>query len=560
MGTFGLWKYVAAHNVQYAADKQVPGGVDHLFLDMNGIMHTCYSKDHPTRSATVKNVLALLNKLFQQFTPRKSLVVVFDGPAPTAKLRTQRERRQSMIRNPQKQELNEAQIVTGSTFVLECEEEVLQYINHGVAGGKIGGSIATEHMTRVSLVGSCVPGEGEIKIAEELKQIFSTAIDQGVYDADDQIVIVGNDSDLILTSIACTAYHNFYVVNPYTFVSTNVGELFAHWVNAVPNRQLHLELLPSYRIDFVFLMLLAGGDHYPGVEDDCIFLWRKYRKLRADGGFFRATIVRGDDINWELLRAVVARDHSVMQHYAGSKNKRKTVQAQGNTAPGEPGLQLLRGARWSLHMLRGFGCSDYYFHHRGDVCKVGNLRSALNGSGVQAHTKLIPNAQPPLTPLQVYCSVIGAPQFLPAAVVDALESSGTLRKFAETLSVGTILSTVKDAFDVVDSKKLTAKERQLMTFGDMSLLIGRKNPEPAASVLASEDDKLRGESTKAATSCVFEYPVDVTEIRLRNLYDSRCFKVSRSKPKKVSADDGLMCKPPVVHVDAAVGLDEAVNS
>lgn len=540
MGTFGLWKYVSSHNVAQQADAKVPKPIEHLFLDMNGIMHMSYTKQAPTAQATIKNILALVQKLIHLYPPSQSLVLVFDGTAPTSKLRTQRERRQTMIRSPEKVELNEAQIVTGSTFVLHVEEEVEKFVREGLASGKLCGEL-TSGLSNVIIIGSRVPGEGETKIGQEIRALYSSQVARGSYSSADRFVIVGNDSDLILTCIAATPYHNFFLVNPYTFVATCVGELMTHWVNAVPNRQLLLEHLPSFRMDFVFLMLLAGGDHFPGIEEDAVFLWRKYRKLRADGGFFRQSLIRGDEINWEFLRQVVAKDHGHMQHYTGSKNKRQTVKSHGSSAPAEPGFQLLRGARWALNMVAGNECSDYFFHFRGEQAKIGNLRAALNSGGLQSNSKVVVSPALPLKPLQVYCAVMGALQFLPKPVQNILEVRGLNIKFATTLSVGTILSIIQDVFEVYDDKLLTKREKLLTEFGERVILVNS-----ATDSSSVDSERLASRSTLLTAIPNFQYPDDVVEITFLNLYDSRYVKLAKLTPKKA---------PIAVHVDPAAESD-----
>jgi hypothetical protein len=516
MGTFGLWKYIAAHNVQYAADKKVGGGVDHMFFDMNGLMHMSYSKASPTSATTIKNLKSLIQKLLNLYNPRKSLIVVFDGPAPTAKLRTQRERRQTMLKSNESMELNEAQIVTGSAFVIECEKEILEFLKTGAAQKKLCG-VEIDSMMVLRVNGSTVPGEGEVKIGQEMRRLPHI----GAYDPDDRIVVVGNDSDLILTCVACTSYHNFFVINPFTFVATHVGELMSHWTNVDSVRKLPLELLPSFRLDFVFLALLAGGDHYPGIEDDWLQLWRRYRKLRLDGGFFRQALVTRDgkgetQLHWELFRAVAARDHGIMQHYAGSKNKRKTVKAQGSTTTPESGVQLLKGVRWSFDMVSGQPCSDYYFHHRGEAPRLSSLRSALSAKGVNGQSAVVHSALPPLLPLQVYVAVIGVARLLPAAVRNSIDSA-TLKAFEQTSSVGKILSSVVEFFKVVPIEQLSKAEKIALTFGDVN------------DVIVSASD-----CEVEAVRSFFLYPPDVNQIFFKGLYDSRGTRLVRIRPVEVA--------------------------
>ena len=83
------WKPVNVNKVAYA---------DHLCIDMNQLIHTSVrSKDKLVFS--VKRIFHELDNILKYVVHMKSLVLVFDGPAPFAKLQTQRNRRMSTPEN-----------------------------------------------------------------------------------------------------------------------------------------------------------------------------------------------------------------------------------------------------------------------------------------------------------------------------------------------------------------------------------------------------------------------------------------------------------------------------
>ena len=317
-------------------------GVDHLFLDMNSFVHLSYSITKPYVSAVVQKVTKMIEKSLHYFRPQRTLSLCFDGPAPISKLNTQRARRQgsadictSMRDNTQERGFSPAELCTGSIFLYKIERAVREFV--------LGESIKRQfpHL-KIFFSGTREAGEGEVKIVHRLIQLtpaITPSFDneanhpyddtkkthqpaargggggffQSVKNAvqhfvgrpssapthstsadstpattfllpvvDDTVVIMGNDTDLVLNCIACLPYHNMYVCHPDSYLLTSIADLLYAWVRPGSPKQLSLGILPSVRLDFYFIMALAGGDHYPGIdESEAQRIWHHYHTLRS---------------------------------------------------------------------------------------------------------------------------------------------------------------------------------------------------------------------------------------------------------------------------------------
>ena len=127
--------------------------VDHVCIDMNQLLHHCFrstqSADH-----VIAKIFVTLDGITHVASPRKSLVLAFDGPAPFAKMQTQRNRRSS---SP------EVSLITpGTDFMNSMENIVICYVLQ---------RFQRPHLRGVSVFisdGTC-PGEGELKILSWIK-------------------------------------------------------------------------------------------------------------------------------------------------------------------------------------------------------------------------------------------------------------------------------------------------------------------------------------------------------------------------------------------------------
>ncbi|KAG5475585.1 hypothetical protein LSCM4_04167 [Leishmania orientalis] len=518
MGVKGLWSYVEHHNIQYAyPNKNARAdcyGVNprHLLIDMNAVLHVAYDPRTPTTAATLRAVAAKLDELLTRVRSRDTLALVYDGVAPIAKLKTQKERRHSLSLDPPRPAsspssskgngrnsirvspwytcdpvdgevpLRREEILCGAEFVLASEEYITAHVKR---------RNTQDSWKRLIVSGCREPGEGEVKISAVLRRLWAATVADGSYSPDDTVTIVGNDSDLILVAMVAVPYLYCTLIDPYDLGLTSLRELMDHWSQAVPNPPLPTDLIPSYRVDFVFLMLLSGDDYYQGIGGDSVALWRRYRHLRANEGYFRRALISGEnlELDVEFLRAVFARSGSMAAQLSRvPRNKRKTaktlLRGGGGGGNAKEGTQLLSAALWSLRAYISGRCPDYgFFARQVGPPSVGSLRAAAQVPGLGrkigvAAAEGIANrevagagnlkeamrsAEPILAPLEQCIAVLGIRGRFSLELCRAIRASTKDDGHTLTIStsIGLLTETVKSIMASADPARLTEAERLL---------------------------------------------------------------------------------------------------
>ncbi|KAF9217481.1 hypothetical protein CPC16_009029 [Podila verticillata] len=233
---------------------------DSVFIDVNCILHPAL-RSSKTETAFVKKFFRILDSLLEQFVPGRICYLSIDGPAPLAKMLTQKARRLSKSGSKSKG-MSSLQATPGCPFMTRVEHYLSYYTvrylqqrrNQGISPDL---KFVIDHSNN--------PGEGESKIIENI-------VLQAANIRERPCAIVSMDSDAILQAIAL-GMPNIHVVRkdgpaPGTVLSI---DKFMHALEQIfPGESNRV------RLDFCAICLFRGNDYLRGMAVGLEKLWKAY--------------------------------------------------------------------------------------------------------------------------------------------------------------------------------------------------------------------------------------------------------------------------------------------
>ncbi|GMH35381.1 hypothetical protein BSKO_03249 [Bryopsis sp. KO-2023] len=377
MGIPGFNTWFRQHN--HTAHVPLKGvRLDHIYIDMNSVLHLVLRK---ARSMDHFHAMmfAKLDGILMITKPTKSVLLALDGPAPLAKLLTQRSRRKkmSMTTAQAKGKVVPAIAITpGTPFMQEVHDSLQYYICQRLIGHKFG------HL-QMELSGATVKGEGEVKILSRLQRPLSNV------SPDDTHAMIGNDSDLFVMALLSEAKHLHVLSQILATVSMpkpehvqifSVDKLHEAWRKFGPppeaDRKLEAERLRGLKQDLAVTCILGrGNDYLPGVGGISLSrsagkptskwdegLWQIYLSLRKSPQYRYRSLTRKNKKNRTELdcefMGVLLEEASKGKHF-GPREK-----LNANVKAAEPD-QYLDGLCWVMDMYHGGVCPDYRFLYDG---------------------------------------------------------------------------------------------------------------------------------------------------------------------------------------------------
>lgn len=273
-------------------EHQIPD-FDNLYLDMNGIIHTCShpNDDDPHFRITEEKIFAgichYIDFLFKMIKPKKAFFMAVDGVAPRAKMNQQRGRRfrtakTAIILEEQAKALGESLppearfdsncITPGTGFMSRLHSVLKEFVVYKISSDKLWKRV------RVYLSGHETPGEGEHKIMDFIRHEKS----QPDYNPNTRHCLYGLDADLIMLGL-CSHEPYFSLLREEvkfgkksqkrimtpeetTFHLLHISLLrdyLYHEFSPVKNKLSFEFSLENIIDDFVLMSFLVGNDFIP---------------------------------------------------------------------------------------------------------------------------------------------------------------------------------------------------------------------------------------------------------------------------------------------------------
>lgn len=437
MGVQGLRKFIdsssCTKSLTLSSSSAETPRVEHVLCDMNSIIHSCYSKHHTSSKDTIAAVIERVVQLLTRVVvPTKTLTLCFDGPAPVAKLQTQRLRRRKVSNMDigNNKQFSHLAITTGSHFMIELENRIAKHFTNPTV---------LIQSVPVYVFGSTCIGEGEAKIASALAFHASDPLN---FRTSDQVAVFGNDIDLTLTCLGATPFHNLFVVGPSSLQVIAVGDLISRWLLPASSFLVDVAQLPSTRIDLIFLFLLNGGDHYVGLGEVAVDVWKRYRLIRTQQPY--RGIVSEDllSIDVDLLADILQ-----LESYTGH-------------AEIGPGTKLLRAALWSTYMTVTGVCPNFHFVCDELSASIANVKAAV---ATRSPIKIDISTKPPLTPLATFVALMPTVDFVPDGVKAALKKQPIVAKrLQESNDPKVIAQAATEAVSLAKEQGLLTKTDQFL--------------------------------------------------------------------------------------------------
>mmetsp|Transcript_9545 Transcript_9545/g.21532 ORF Transcript_9545/g.21532 Transcript_9545/m.21532 type:complete len:1579 (+) Transcript_9545:123-4859(+) len=279
---------------------------DHLYLDMNGIIHGCTHPNHLdvsdvlTERDMVLGIMHYLDRIITQIVkPKVSVYMAIDGVAPRAKLNQQRSRRFRSAKDlaaamesqrivpldgadvgavdPYSGAFDSNCITPGTEFLLRISNCIRYFIRKKIKEDPLWRNLS------IIFSGPEVPGEGEHKIMQHIRDMRN----QPGYQPNTRHCMYGQDADLIMLGLVSHEPHFTLLREIVDFSggfsrNDNALKEVKKFTKQSDFQLLHLSILREYlqlefayeldentynleRLidDFVFMTFLVGNDFLP---------------------------------------------------------------------------------------------------------------------------------------------------------------------------------------------------------------------------------------------------------------------------------------------------------
>lgn len=166
----------------------VPHGFkcDSLYIDMNTVLHACLQRN-TSMDGLLADVVGYIEALVDEVGVETLVFIAFDGVPPLAKLKQQAKRRHENSRSNKNVFFDTNSLSPGTVLMKDISSSIKNYIKSKL--------LHTHNHLQVILSDSSVPGEGEHKIMQHIRELYRK-------DGDSRVVIYGTDADIIILCLS----------------------------------------------------------------------------------------------------------------------------------------------------------------------------------------------------------------------------------------------------------------------------------------------------------------------------------------------------------------------
>jgi len=322
MGIPAYYSYLIKNYKKIIIKTEKLKDVDNFYLDSNSIIYNCLVEGSFNKlfiDNLITDICLQIDKYIKDIKPKKVVYISFDGVAPFAKLKQQKERRfkakivtellNDMVPTKLEKETNfDRTCITPGTYFMETLNTKIKYFFEGRE--KI------YNVEKIIISGSDERGEGEHKIFDYIRKENKKAESHVIYGLDADLIILCLNHMYISKKIYLFRETPEFIKNlskdmdPGDLYLMKIEELMYYILDKMYDNKniINDKKNVEYIKDYVFIMLFLGNDfmpHFPslnirthGIE----MLLETYKNILGKKGLY---IMADDRIVWKNVRELV---------------------------------------------------------------------------------------------------------------------------------------------------------------------------------------------------------------------------------------------------------------
>jgi len=381
---------------------------DFIYIDINFLLHHAIY-DSKNYDDFTKRFYSQLNIIFSNFIATKQIIFAIDGPSPYAKILLQRKRRKLNSNYESSPDpLHPLNLTPGTDLMFKIEKDLHDYCTKLKRKYKF---IKPE----MHIISFKDPDEGEIKICH---RIFLN----GSKDIDKKHLIIGNDADIVVMSMALKPIYNIDIL-----IRTNglneiisIKKLIDINKQYIKNKNIYNS---HFRSDFVIMSFMMGNDYLPKVGFVTFEkLWDAYDEFSK---IYDEHMISHNTFNLHYFRSYL---YLLLKKLVKPKQFVSIKEYNPNKLN-----NYLEGLLWCYNMYSKGKCNKYDF-----ICSDSyspNLSDLLFHLHAEKFNNIIPMSDTIPIPYDIYSLIIMPKSFIPDKYKDIV--NGKLNHLYESIQCDT---------------------------------------------------------------------------------------------------------------------------